>query len=194
MLLLLVSLAMLSAAWGQTNNCPNIRYIQASQQTLVNTTAQIKDMLSRHTQQQSASESLTNLMQLTLARQLMADLDIKPATNPSSPANGRDCNGTATALKKLETELVDNKEAIHNLTTCSKILQAQSVHNKETIHNLTINNERLQAQSLENKVAIHKLSAENERLKAQCMENSETVHNLTAVVKRLVLKTKRYQV
>ena len=163
MLLLLVSLAMFSVACGQTNNYPST--IHASQQTLVNTTAQIKDMLSRHTQQQSASESLTNLMQLTLARQLMADLNIKPATNPSSPANSCDCNETATALKQLQTESVDIKEAIRNLTA---------------------DNERLQAQSMNNRMAIRNLTDDNERLKAQCMNNSETIHNLTVVVERLV--------
>ena len=147
MLLLLVSLAMLSAACGQTNNYPStIRYLQASQQTLVNTTAQIKDMLSRHTQQQSTSESLTNLMQLTLARQLMADLDIKQATNPSSPANSNcDCNRTVSALKQLETELINNKETIRNLTTDNERLKARCMNNYygETIHNLTAVVERL---------------------------------------------------
>ena len=173
---------MLSAAWGQTNNCP-ILGLSKLHSRHFNTTAQIKDMLSRHTQQQSASESLTNLMQLTLARQLMADLDIKPATIPCSPANGCDCNETATALKQLQTESIDNRNAIRKLAADNKKQKAQSV---EAIRNLTADNERLTAQLMDNEEAISNLTADNERLEAQSVENEEAISNLTTVVDMLV--------
>ena len=126
MLLLLVSLAVLSAAWGQTSsNCSStIRHLQASQQTLVNTTAQIQDMLSKHTQQQLTSESQINLMQLT-------SRSVNTATNSSLPACSCDCNETAIALKQLVAQSKDNREAIRNLTAD---IERQSM---DTIHNLT---------------------------------------------------------
>ena len=120
MLFLLVSIAMLSAAFGQSN-CPSLRAIQSSQQSLANVTAQLKGIVASYNQQQS-SESLTNLMQLLLARQLMAEIDgNKPATGDSanSPAanDSCDCNGILTTLMQLVTRSIDNTEAIQNLTT-----------------------------------------------------------------------------
>ena len=72
MLLLLVLFAIFSAAWGQ-NTCPSLRAIQSSQQSLADVTAQLKGIISSYDKHQS-SESLINLMQLLLARQLMAEL------------------------------------------------------------------------------------------------------------------------
>ena len=190
MLLLLVSLALFSAAWGQTSNCPNIRFIQASQQTLINTTAQIRDMLSSHIQQQSTSESLTNLMQLTLARQLAADLDMKP---PTSPTNTCDGNKTANALKQLKAQSLDNDEAIRNLITDIKRLQSLSVDNDEAIHNLTIKNKKLQALLLDKNNAIYNLTINNERMEAEVMRNKEAIFNLTTDNKRLMAQSAEYR-
>ena len=120
MLLLLVSFAIVSAAWGQ-NTCPSLRAIQSSQQSLANVTAQLKDVVASYDKQQS-SESLTSLMQLVLARQLMAELDDnKPATGGSagsSDANDScDCSEILSTLMQLVDKSIDNTEAIQNLTT-----------------------------------------------------------------------------
>ena len=72
---LLVSLAIFSAAWSQ-NTCPGLRAIQSSQKSFANVTAQLKGIVASYDKQQS-SESLISLMQLLLARQLMAELDHK---------------------------------------------------------------------------------------------------------------------
>ena len=73
MLFLLVLFAIFSAAWSQ-NTFPSLRAIQSSQQELANVTAQLRVIVASYNQKQS-SESLTNLMQLVLARQLIAELD-----------------------------------------------------------------------------------------------------------------------
>ena len=93
MLSLLVSVAIINAAWSQTT-CPSLRAIQSTQHELANATAQLRSIVASYDQQQS-SESLTNLMQLLLARQLMAELDHnKPATedSDSSPATKDSCD------------------------------------------------------------------------------------------------------
>ena len=113
MLFLLVSLVIFSAAWG--NTCPS------PCSSLANVTAQLRGIVANYNQQQS-SESLTSLMQLVLARQLMAELDDNtPATGDdasSSAANDScDCNEMLTTMRQLEVRSMDNIEAIQNLTT-----------------------------------------------------------------------------
>ena len=120
MLFLLVLLTIFSAAWSQ-NTCPSLRAIQSSQQELANVTAQLRGIVASYDQKQS-SESLTNLMQLVLARQLIAELDHhSPATgdNTSSSAanNSCDCNEILTTMRQLEAHSIDNTRAIQNLTT-----------------------------------------------------------------------------
>ena len=117
MLLLLVSLAIFSAAWG---NAPSPSSC-SSQQTLANVTAQLRGIVASYNQQQS-SESLTSLMQLVLARQLMTELDHNtPATgddaSSSAANNSCDCNEMLTTMRQLEVRSMDNIEAIQNLTT-----------------------------------------------------------------------------
>ena len=120
MLSLLVTFAIFSAAWSQTT-CPSLRAIQSTQHELANATAQLRSIVASYDQQQS-SESLTNLMQLLVARQLMAELDHnKPATENSASSSATndscDCNEILTTMKQLEAQSVDNTEAIKNLTT-----------------------------------------------------------------------------
>ena len=153
MLLLLVSFAIFSAAWGQ-NTCPSLRAIQSSQRSLANVTAQLKDVVAGYDKQQS-SESLTSLMQLLLARQLMAELDHnKPATgdSASSSDDNCDCNEILTTLMQLVTQSMDNTEAIYNLTNNSmdnterinELSSMESINNRDqAISNLTTLVQRL---------------------------------------------------
>ena len=90
MLLLLVSFAIFSASWSQ-NTYPSLRAIQSSQQSLANVTAQLRDIVASYDKQQS-SKSLTNLMQLVLARKLMAKLD-------DNTGNGASSSAAVTAMK-----------------------------------------------------------------------------------------------
>ena len=93
-----VPFAMLSAAFGQSN-CPSQRAIQSSQQSLANVTAQLKGIVASYDKQQS-SKSLTNLMQLVLARQPMAEIDgNKQATGDS--ANSLAANDSCDFLTTL---------------------------------------------------------------------------------------------
>ena len=123
MLSLLVSFAIFSAAWSQTT-CPSLRAIQSTQHELANATAQLRIIVASYDQQQS-SESLTNLMQLLVARQLMAELDHnKPATEDSASSSATndscDCNEILTTMKQLDARstfmFMENREAIQNLT------------------------------------------------------------------------------
>ena len=89
----------------------------------------------------SQSESLTNLMQLLLARQLMAELDHnKPATGDSASSsaanNSCDCNEILTTLMQLVTKSVDNTEVIRELSK-------ESMNNREAINNLATLVQRL---------------------------------------------------
>ena len=120
MLSLLVTFAIFSAAWSQTT-CPSLRAIQSTQHELANATAQLRSIVASYDQQQS-SESLTNLMQLLVARQLMAELDHnKPATEDSDSSSATndscDCNKILTTMKQLEAQSMDSREMIQNLTT-----------------------------------------------------------------------------
>ena len=120
MFFLLISFALLGVAWSQTTS-PSLRAIHSTQQELANATAQLRSIVASYDQQQS-SESLTNLMQLVLARQLMAELDHnKPATEDSDSSSATndscDCNEILTTMKQLEAQSTDNREAIQNLTT-----------------------------------------------------------------------------
>ena len=120
MLSLLVTCAIFSAAWSQTT-CPSLRAIQSTQHELANVTAQLRSIVASYDQKQS-SESLTNLMQLLVARQLMTELDHnKPATEDSDSSSATndscDCNEILTTMKQLEAQSMDNTEAIKNITT-----------------------------------------------------------------------------
>ena len=131
MLSLLVTCAIFSAAWSQTT-CPSLRAIQSTQHELANATAQLRSIVASYDQQQS-SESLTNLMQLLVARQLMAELDHnKPATEDSDSSSATndscDCNEILTTMKQLEAQSKNNTEAIRDI----------SMYNREAISNLTI--------------------------------------------------------
>ena len=131
MLSLLVTCAIFSAAWSQTT-CPSLRAIQSTQHELANATAQLRSIVASCDQQQS-SESLTNLMQLLVARQLMAELDHnKPATEDSDSSSATndscDCNEILTTMKQLKAQSMDNTEAIRDI----------SMYNREAISNLTI--------------------------------------------------------
>ena len=105
--------------------CPSLRAIQSTQHELANATAQLRSLVASYDQQQS-SESLTNLMQLLVARQLMAELDHnKPATEDSDSSSATndscDCNEILTTMKQVDARstfmYMDNREAIQNLTT-----------------------------------------------------------------------------
>ena len=155
MLLLIVSLAMLSAAWGQNNDsaCPSLRSLQASQKTLVDTTAQIRDLVAMNNQQLS-NESLISLMQLAVSRQLMSDQGNKPATSLNSSTSTCDCNETVATLKQLMAQTKNNEEAIHNLTADNIRLRALAMSNENAILNLTSANNMLNAQVMDIR-AVH---------------------------------------
>ena len=151
MLLLIVSLAMLSAAEGQSNDsaCPSLRTLQASQKTLVDTTAQIRDLVAKNNQRLS-NESLISLMQLAVARQLMPDQGVKQvAVSTNSSTSSCDCNETVARLKQLMAQTKNNEEAILNLTADNIRLQALAMSNENAILNLTSANNMLKAQVME---------------------------------------------
>ena len=153
MLFLLVSFAMFSAAWGQ-NTCPSLRAIQSSQQSLANVTAQLKGIVASYDKHQS-SESLTNLMQLLLARQLMAELDHNTqatgdSTSSSAANDSCDCNEILTTMMQLVAQSMDTAKAIRNLANKSmdntetiRDLIDKSMNNREAINNLTTLVQRL---------------------------------------------------
>ena len=155
MLFLIASLAMLSAAWGQNNDsaCPSLRSLQASQKTLVDTTAQIRDLVAMNNQQLS-NESLISLMQLAVSRQLMSDQGNKPATSLNSSTSTCDCNETVATLKQLMAQTKNNEEAIHNLTADNIRLRALAMSNGNAILNLTSANNMLNAQVMDIR-AVH---------------------------------------
>ena len=108
MLLLLVSFAIFSVAWGN-GTCPTFC---SSQQSLANVTAQLRDIVASYDQQQS-NESLTNLLQIVLARQLTREL--APATgNSASSSAANNSNDILTRMMQLVTQSMDTTEAIHN--------------------------------------------------------------------------------
>ena len=130
MLLLLVSFAIFSTAWGNGTGPTSC----SSQQSLANVTAQLRAIVASYDQQQS-SESLTNLMQIVLASwQLTRELDHnKPATGnsaSSSANNSCDCNEILTKMRQLVTQSMDNTETIRELIN-------KSMDNREVINNLT---------------------------------------------------------
>ena len=150
MLLLLVSFAIFSAAWGN-GTCPTSC---SSQQSLANVTAQLRDIVASYDQQQS-SESLTNLLQIVLARQLTRELDhnTPPTGNSASLSaanNSCDCNEILTTMRQLVTQSMDTTKAIRNLTNNSmdntetiRELSKKHMNNKEAISNLTTLIQRL---------------------------------------------------
>ena len=134
MLSLLVSFALLGGAWSQ-NTCPSLRAIQSTQHELANATAQLRSIVASYDQHQS-SESLTGLMQLIVARQLMAELDHnKPATRDSASSsatnNSCDCNEILTTMRQLKTQSTNNTKAIRDLTKLSMAIQNLTVLVKE---------------------------------------------------------------
>ena len=180
-LLLLTSLFMLNATWGQINDssCPTLTSFHALQQTMIDTTTQLKETLAKHNQQQS-SESLTNLVQLALARQLMTYLDI------GLPTNNCDCNDTTTMLKQLKAQSDNYREAIHNVTIENEKLKAESMRNRETILNLTISNKKQVDQFSSNAEAIRNLTTDIEQLKAMSALNGKSIRILKGLVDRVV--------
>ena len=153
MLFLLVSFAIFSAAWGK-NTCPSLRAIQSSQQELANVTSQLKDVVASYDKKQS-SEPLINLMQLLLARQLMAELDDnKPDAGDSASSSAAndscDCNEILTTMMQLVAQSMNTTNAIRNLanksmdnTETNRDLIDKSMNNREAINNLTTLVQRL---------------------------------------------------
>ena len=150
MLLLLVSFAIFSVAWGNGTGSTSC----SSQQSLANVTAQLRDIVASYDQQQS-SESLTNLLQIVLARQLTRELDHStPATGNSASSsaanNSCDCNEILSTMMQLVIKSMDTTKAIRNLTNNSmdntetiRELSKKDMNNKEAISNLTTLIQRL---------------------------------------------------
>ena len=152
MLLLLLSLVLFSTAWSQSNDtCPTSC---SSQQTLANVTAQLRQTVASYDQKQS-SESLTNLLQLILARQLTRELDHStPATGNSASSsaanNSCDCSEILSTTMQLTIKSMDTTKAIRNLRNNSmdntekiRELSKEYSNNREAISNLTTLVQRL---------------------------------------------------
>ena len=74
MLVLLLTFAvLLGTSFGQSSDtaCPTLKEVHSSQEALA---SQLRDVLAKYNRQQS-SESLTNILQLMLVKQLMAEMD-----------------------------------------------------------------------------------------------------------------------
>ena len=148
MLVLLFTFAvLLSIGFGQSSDtaCPTLKEVHSSQEALA---SQLRAVLAKYNQQQS-SESLFNLMQLMLFKQLMAEMDLNtPAAGQSTTSGnhseckptiaGSDLTGVVEAMNATINQLVvknmENKQAIHNLTA---ILTSSILENRQAIHNLT---------------------------------------------------------
>ena len=89
MLVLLLTFAVLfGVGFGQSSDtaCPTLKEVHSSQEALA---SQLRDVLAKYNQQQS-SESLTNLMQLMLVKQIMAEMDLNtPAGGEGTTGQGR---------------------------------------------------------------------------------------------------------
>ena len=141
---------LLGISCGQSNDtaCPTLKEVHSSQEALA---SQLRDVLAKYKRQQS-SESLTNLMQLMVIKQLMAEIDLNTPTvresttsgdqSKGKPTNatiaGSDLTGVLEAMNATINLMVvkdmENKQAIHNLTA---ILTSSILENRQAIHNLT---------------------------------------------------------
>ena len=147
MLVLLLTLAvLLGTGFGQSSDtaCPTLKGVHSSQEALA---SQLRDVLAKYNRQQS-SESLTNIMQLMLIKQLMAEITPADGEGTTScnhskckPTNatiaGSDLIGVVKAMNATINQLVvkdmENRQAIHNLTA---ILTSSILENKQALHNL----------------------------------------------------------
>ena len=193
MLVLLLTFAvLLGVGCGQSNDtpCPTLKEVHSSQEALA---SQLRAVLAKYNQQQS-SESLMNLMQLMLVKQLMAEMDLNtsPAAGEGTtsgnrseckPTNatiaGSDLTGVVEAMNATINRLVvkdmENRQAIYNLTTIVKesrqvthTLATAIQDNRHAISNLTTVLQQLQT---------------TRNLSAAIQDNRHAIRNLTTLVK-----------
>ena len=191
MLVLLLTFAVLfGVGFGQSSDtaCPTLKEVHSSQEALA---SQLRDVLAKYNQQQS-SESLTNLMQLMLVKQIMAEMDLNtPAggegttsgnRSESKPTNamiaGSDLTGVVEAMNATINQLVvkdmENRQAIQNLTAFVKesrqvthTLATAIQDNRHAISNLTTVLQQLQT---------------TRNLSAAVQDNRHAIRNLTTLV------------
>ena len=210
MLVLLLTFAViLGVGFGQSSDaaCPTLKEVHSSQEALA---SQLRDVLAKYNQQQS-SESLTNLMQLMLVKQLMAEMDLNtPAGREGTtsgnhskckPTNatiaGSDLTGVIEAMNATINRLVVkdmmNRQAIQNLTTIvqesrqvTHTLATAIQDNRHAISNLTTVLQQLQTthwQNLSTDVQDNKHAIRNLTTLVHKNEELQGTHNLSQAVR-----------
>ena len=132
LVLLLTFDALLGIGFGQSSDtaCPTLKEVHSSQEALA---SQLRDVLAKYNQQQS-SESLTNLMQLMLVKQLMAGMDI------NTPADGEDTtSGNHSECKPMNAAIAgsDLTGVVEAMNATINHLVVKDVENRQVIQNLT---------------------------------------------------------
>ena len=151
MLVLLLTFAvLLGISFGQSSDtaCPTLKEVHSSQEALA---AQLRDVLAKYNRQQS-SESLVNIVQLMLVKQLMAEMDLNTPIAGESTTSGNcsECkpmnatiagNDLASVIEAMNATInrlivkdIENRQAIYNLTA---ILTSSILENRQAIYNLT---------------------------------------------------------
>ena len=139
MLVLLLTFAvLLGIGFGQNNgtDCRTLKEVHSLQEALA---SQLRDVLAKCNRQQS-SESLTNVMQLMLVKQIMAEMDLNTPSgicskcNPTNNATIGVIEAINATVNQLVVKDMENRQAIYNLTA---ILTRSIQENRQAIHNLT---------------------------------------------------------
>ena len=181
LVLLLIIAVLLGVSCGQSSATahPTLKEVHSSQETLA---SQLRNVLAKY-KQQHPSESLTNLMQLLLIKQLMAEMDINTPAGGEGNTSGScsECKPT-NATNAGSTDLTSIIVAIN--ATINQLV-VKDMENRQTIQNLT-------ATVKESRQVIHTLATNlttvlqqlqtTRNLSAAVQDNRHAIHNLTTLV------------
>ena len=133
MLVLLLTFAvLLGTGFGQSSDTarPTLKEVHSSQEALA---SQLRDVLAKYNRQQS-SESLTNIMQLLLVKQLMAEMYLNTLAAGEGTTSGSHCE-----CKPVNTTIagIDLTGVIEAMNATINRLIVQDLENRQAIYNLT---------------------------------------------------------
>ena len=167
MLVLLLTFAvLLGTGFGQSSDTarPTLKEVHSSQEALA---SQLRDVLAKYNRQQS-SESLTNIMQLLLVKQLMAEMYLNTLAAGEGTTSGSHCE-----CKPVNTTIagIDLTGVIEAMNATINRLIVQDLENRQAIYNLT---------------AIFKESRQvTHTLATAIQDNRHGINNLTTVLQQL---------